>query len=133
MVIAQTIVASRRPAFKNSLTETSAEIIRDAVSFESLTQPVEVHVKIRTCLLAMSLAVTAHMVHAQGGAAQPGQPAEVRVTTTRLGGSVYAVDGQGGRMAALIGPEGVFLVDAQFPAVTEKIVAAIREISPAPI
>lgn len=89
--------------------------------------------KIRTCLLAMSLAVTAHMVHAQGGAAQPGQPAEVRVTTTRLGGSVYAVDGQGGRMAALIGPEGVFLVDAQFPAVTEKIVAAIREISPAPI
>ena len=90
--------------------------------------------KITTCLLTMSLALTAHMVFAQGGGGQPGQPpAEVKVTMTRLGGNVYAVDGQGGRMAALIGSDGVFLVDAQFPAVTEKIVAAIKEISPAPI
>ena len=89
--------------------------------------------KIRICLLTMSFVLTAHMVYAQGGAAQAGLPAEVRVTTTKLGGNVYAVDGQGGRMAALIGPDGVFLVDAQFPAVTEKIVAALKEISPAPI
>ena len=89
--------------------------------------------EIRTCMLTMSFALTAHMVYAQAGAAQPGQPAEVRVTTTKLGGNVYAVDGQGGRMAALVGPDGVFLVDAQFPAVTEKIVAALREISPVPI
>ena len=39
----------------------------------------------------------------------------------------------GGRAAALIGPEGVFLVDAQFPAVTEKIVAALKQLTPAPI
>jgi cyclase len=66
-------------------------------------------------------------------AAPPAAAAPVQVTLTRLGGNVHAIDGQGGRAAALIGPEGVFLVDAQFPAVTDRIVAAIRQISPAPI
>src|SRR5688572_5109245 len=66
-------------------------------------------------------------------AAQPAAPAPVQVTLTRLGGNVHGIDGQGGRAAALIGPDGVFLVDAQFPAVTERIVAAIKQVSPAPI
>jgi glyoxylase-like metal-dependent hydrolase (beta-lactamase superfamily II) len=72
---------------------------------------------------------------AQGNAGQPAPaaPAPVRVTTTLLGGNVYGIDGQGGRMAALVGPEGVFLVDAQFPAVTDRIVEAIKALSPAPI
>jgi glyoxylase-like metal-dependent hydrolase (beta-lactamase superfamily II) len=62
-----------------------------------------------------------------------GQTAPVQVKTTLLAGSVYGIDGQGGRMAALVGPEGIFLVDAQSPAVTDRIVAALREISPAPL
>lgn len=61
-------------------------------------------------------------------AAQPAP--EVQVTTTRLNGNVYAVDGQGGRITALVGPEGIFLVDAQFPQVTAKIVAALDAIVP---
>ena len=52
---------------------------------------------------------------------------------TRLGGDVYGIDGQGGRMAALIGPDGVFLVDSQFPAVSEKIVAVLKGLSTAPL
>ena len=63
---------------------------------------------------------------------QPAQQQEVQVTTTKLGGNVYGIDGQGGRMSALVGPDGIFLVDAQFPQVTEKIVAALRQISPNP-
>ena len=70
------------------------------------------------------------------GAARPAaqQPApETQVTTTKLAGNVYAVDGQGGRISALVGPDGIFLVDSQFPAVTDKIVAALRHLSPSPI
>jgi len=62
-----------------------------------------------------------------------GQTAPVQVKTTLLGGNVYGIDGQGARMAALVGPEGILLVDAQSPAVTDRIVAALKEISPAPI
>jgi glyoxylase-like metal-dependent hydrolase (beta-lactamase superfamily II) len=81
----------------------------------------------------MSL-VVALMLAAAPGFAQapaPGQPQqEVQVTTTRLGGNVYAVDGQGGRTTALVGPDGIFLVDAQFPQVTQKIVAALQTLAP---
>ena len=58
------------------------------------------------------------------------QPPPVQVVTTKFGANFYAIDGQGGRMGALIGPDGVFLVDAQFAAVTDRIVAAIRQLAP---
>ena len=78
------------------------------------------------------------LANAQAPPAQPtaqGQPAqqEVKVVTTKLGGNVYGIDGQGGRAAALVGPDGIFLVDAQFARVTDKIVAALKEVSPSPI
>ncbi len=84
--------------------------------------------KIFTWLLASILAVPI-----VGSAQGNGQRTPVQVKTTLLGGSVYGIDGQGGRMAALVGPEGIFLVDAQSPAVTESIVAALKAISPAPL
>src|SRR6185369_11897924 len=77
--------------------------------------------------LATPLSVTSQGARGQAPAVIP------QVTTTKLGGNVYGIDGQGGRAAALVGPEGIFLVDAQFPVVTEKIVAALKEISPAPL
>jgi glyoxylase-like metal-dependent hydrolase (beta-lactamase superfamily II) len=70
---------------------------------------------------------------AQAPAPQGSTPPEVKVVATRLGGDVYGIDGQGGRMAALVGPEGVFLVDSQFAPVTEKIVATLKGLSPAPL
>ena len=65
--------------------------------------------------------------------AAPQQQQEVVVTATKLGGNVYGIDGQGGRMAALVGPDGVFLVDSQFARVTDKIVAAIAGVSQSPL
>src|SRR5262245_41122932 len=56
-----------------------------------------------------------------------------QATTTLLGGNVYGIDGQGGRAAALVGPEGIFLVDAQSAAITERIAAALKMLSPSPI
>ena len=75
----------------------------------------------------------AHVATAQAPAAQGAAAPEVKVVATKLGGNVYGIDGQGGRMAALVGSDGVLLVDAQFPAVTEKIVAALKELSNAPL
>jgi len=69
----------------------------------------------------------------QAPAPQGPAPQEIKVVATRLGGNVYGIDGQGGRMAALVGPDGVFLVDSQFAPVTEKIVAALKGLSTAPL
>ena len=70
-------------------------------------------------------------VAAEARAQQPQQP--VQITTTKFGSNFYAIDGQGGRMGALVGPDGVFLVDAQFPQVTNQIMAEIRKLSDKPL
>ena len=42
-------------------------------------------------------------------------------------------DAAGGRIGVLVGPDGIFMVDAQYAQLTDKVVAAIKQISPAPI
>ena len=42
-------------------------------------------------------------------------------------------DGAGGRIGILAGPDGIFMVDSQYTQVTDKVLAAIRKISPQPI
>jgi glyoxylase-like metal-dependent hydrolase (beta-lactamase superfamily II) len=89
----------------------------------------------KSFIVAMACLLVGQVASAQGQPAQPPAAAqqEVKVVTTKLGGNVYGIDGQGGRAAALVGPEGIFLVDSQFPRVTDKIVAALKELSPSPI
>jgi cyclase len=79
------------------------------------------------------LAIPAAEAQAPQAPAAPRQQQEVVVTATKLGGNVYGIDGQGGRMAALVGADGVLLVDAQSPRITEKIVATIEGLTPAPL
>src|SRR5438132_3480945 len=54
---------------------------------------------------------------------------KVEIKTTKLNEKFYTLDGQGGTIGALVGPDGVFLVDSQFAPLTDKIVAAIKQIS----
>ncbi|MCB5191006.1 MBL fold metallo-hydrolase [Methylobacillus arboreus] len=58
---------------------------------------------------------------------------KVEIKTTKLADDFYILEGQGGTISVLTGPEGVFLVDTQFAPLTEKLVAAIKKISDKPI
>src|SRR4029450_964071 len=58
---------------------------------------------------------------------------KVEIKTTKITDKFYTFEGQGGMIGALVGPDGVFLVDTQFAAWAEKIVAAVKKISPSPI
>jgi glyoxylase-like metal-dependent hydrolase (beta-lactamase superfamily II) len=87
----------------------------------------------RSFVLAVLGLAAGELAYAQAQPAAPPQQQEVVVTATKLGGNVYGIDGQGGRMAALVGPDGVFLVDSQFARVSDKIVAALEDLSPAPL
>ena len=66
-------------------------------------------------------------------AAAQAPPADVQIVATKLTDTLYAVDGQGGRIGVLAGPDGIFMVDSQFPQVAERVAASIRQISPAPL
>src|SRR5262245_21787436 len=58
---------------------------------------------------------------------------KVEIKATKINDKFYTLEGQGGMIGALVGPEGVFLVDTQFAPLTDKIVAAVKKITPSPI
>ena len=57
----------------------------------------------------------------------------VQVKATKLADNFYTLEGQGGMIGALVGADGVFMVDSQFAPLTEKIVAAIKQLTDRPI
>lgn len=66
--------------------------------------------------------------------AQQGQDfSKVEIKTTKIAGNVYTLEGQGGVIGALTGADGALLVDSQFAPLTDKIVAAVKQITPGPI
>jgi glyoxylase-like metal-dependent hydrolase (beta-lactamase superfamily II) len=58
---------------------------------------------------------------------------QIQIKATKINEKFYTLEGQGGTIGALIGPDGVFIVDTQFAPLTPKIVAALKQITPNPI
>src|SRR5580704_6243177 len=84
----------------------------------------------KTTLFALSFALLATTVYAQ--APQP-DFSKVEIKTTKVTNSFYTLDGQGGTIGVLVGPDGVFMVDSQFAPLSQKIAAAIKQVSDQPI
>jgi glyoxylase-like metal-dependent hydrolase (beta-lactamase superfamily II) len=69
---------------------------------------------------------------------------KIEILTEKMASNLYMLagsagadpghqDAAGGRIGVLTGPDGIFMVDAQYAQVTDKVVAAIRKISSEPI
>jgi cyclase len=58
---------------------------------------------------------------------------KVQIKTTKISDNFYTLEGEGGRIGVLAGPDGILMVDDEFAPLSEKIVAAIRQISSSPI
>jgi glyoxylase-like metal-dependent hydrolase (beta-lactamase superfamily II) len=58
---------------------------------------------------------------------------KVEIKTNKVGGNLYTLDGSGGTIGILAGPDGVFMVDSQFAPLSDKIVAAVKQITDKPI
>src|ERR1700733_9176458 len=70
--------------------------------------------------------------------------ARIEILTEKIAPNLYLLSGSagadpghedaaGGRVGVLAGPDGIFMVDAQYAQITDKVVAAIRKISSEPI
>ena len=70
--------------------------------------------------------------------------ARIEILTEKIAPNLYMLSGSGGadpahedaaggRIGVLAGPDGIFMVDAQYAQITDKVMAAIRKISPEPI
>src|SRR5215475_10616690 len=54
---------------------------------------------------------------------------KVEIKTTKLSDKFYTLEGQGGTIGILTGPDGVFMVDTQFAPLSDKIAAAVKKVS----
>ena len=84
--------------------------------------------------VAAAAAITVGLLAAPSFA-QAQQPdfSKVQIKTTQLAPDFYTLEGQGGTISVLVGPDGVLLVDSQFAPLTDRLVAAIRAITDKPI
>src|SRR3989442_5506234 len=84
---------------------------------------------IRFVFVALAaMALMAVFVYAQ----QP-DSSKVEIKTTKLANNFYTLEGQGGTIGILTGPDGIFMVDTQFAPLSEKIAAAVKKVSNAPV
>jgi glyoxylase-like metal-dependent hydrolase (beta-lactamase superfamily II)/uncharacterized protein GlcG (DUF336 family) len=83
----------------------------------------------RRIIWASVLALSASLGHAQGAP----DFSKVEITANKVTDKFYTLSGQGGTIGVLLGADGVFMVDTQFAPLSDKIAAAIRQLSPQPI
>jgi glyoxylase-like metal-dependent hydrolase (beta-lactamase superfamily II) len=82
-----------------------------------------------------TLLATATLLAAASALAQNAQTdfSKIEIKTTKLSDKFYTFEGQGGTIGVFTGPDGIFMVDTQYAPLSEKIVAAIKKVSNAPI
>src|SRR5947208_8528496 len=94
----------------------------------------------RLFLVVVVAAAMPASARAQGGI----QYDKIEIKTDKVAPNLYMLsgsegvdpghpDGAGGRIGVLAGPDGIFMVDAQYLQVGDKVLAAIRRIDPGPI
>ena len=86
-------------------------------------------------VVACTFAVAFGVVAVGLGQGQAGRFAGVELSIEPVSGSVYMVQrpGGGGNVGVFVGAEGVLLVDSLFAPLSEKLVAAVRSVSPSDI
>lgn len=93
---------------------------------DSIREPRRITVKRGALLVALGAVLAA------SASAQPDFN-EVDVTISKVSGSVYLLQGHGGNIGALIGEDGVVLVDTQYSQLTEKLRAALKTVTDKPV
>ena len=83
--------------------------------------------------LVMVAAVAAHRSSVRAQAPTPPDFSKVEIQTSQLAPNFYRFEAVGpalvGNAGILTGPDGVFMVDAQFAQLTDKLLAAIKKVS----
>jgi glyoxylase-like metal-dependent hydrolase (beta-lactamase superfamily II) len=78
---------------------------------------------------ACGLAPFLGMLAVSATAQQQQDYSKVEIKATKLTNNFYTLEGSGGTIGVLTGPDGVFMVDTQFAPLSDKIIAAIKRVS----
>jgi cyclase len=84
---------------------------------------------LRVAFTVAGFALGATLAFAQGAP----DFSKVEIKATKITDKFYTLEGQGGTIGVLTGPDGVFMVDTQFAPLSDKIAAAVKQLTPEPI
>ena len=83
----------------------------------------------RRTLLALALyGLAAGPLHAHGDDSHFLNRQDVTVKTSKVNGNVYMLQGRGGNIGAVVGPDGILIVDDDYKNVSQKLAAALKEL-----
>lgn len=85
--------------------------------------------RILTALLVASFLTFSASAH--GDDSHVGNRQDVTVKVTNVSGNVYMLQGRGGNIGAIVGPEGILIVDDDYKQVSEKLRDALKELGAA--
>ena len=80
-------------------------------------------------VVAFSFSITTLLAH--GNNSHFPQTQDVTVKTAKVNGNVYMLQGRGGNVGALVGMEGILIVDDDYKQVSEKLGEALRALGSA--
>src|SRR5687767_14084055 len=82
----------------------------------------------RTFTFLGMLGLLATQVVGHGDNSHFGDGQDVQVRTTKVTGNVYMLQGRGGNVGALVGTDGILIVDDDYKAMSAKLAAALKEL-----
>jgi len=86
--------------------------------------------KLFTLLALISVLPAQAAAHGHGHRNPQDRFAGVEIKTHKVAGNVYMLEGAGGNIGVVAGPDGLLIVDDQYAPLAEKIRAALRQINP---
>jgi len=78
--------------------------------------------------LIISLSIVSLNVSAHGDNRHFENQQDITVKVTKVNGNVYLLQGRGGNVGALVGAEGILIVDDDYKAVSEKLRDALKDL-----
>lgn len=85
--------------------------------------------KILGLLIISALSATSSFAHGDDRHFKNRQ--DVTVKVTKVSGNVYMLQGRGGNIGAIVGPDGILIVDDDYKTVSEKLRDALKELGSA--
>jgi glyoxylase-like metal-dependent hydrolase (beta-lactamase superfamily II) len=85
----------------------------------------------RLLSMAVLCALAASQSLAHGDDTHFSNRQDIQVKTQKVSGNVYMLQGRGGNIGALVGMEGIMIVDDDYKVVSEKLRAALKELGSA--
>lgn len=82
----------------------------------------------RTLSILLISTIAAPALFGHGNDSHFPRAQDVTVRTTKVNGNVYMLQGRGGNIGAVVGPEGILIVDDDYRDVAPKLAAALKEL-----